>query len=167
MQKINRPRFNWRDLVFADIVLLVIVADQLSKFWIIRHLLPGEILWDAGLLQIIHVQNTGAAFGLFKGYNNTLIAVDFIGIFIILILVFGLRRRWPFIGNMPLLAGIGLIMGGLIGNLIDRLRTGYVTDFIDFKFWPVWNIADAATVVGTIILAYCLIFLTRRAQIGE
>jgi signal peptidase II len=63
MRKVDRPQFNWRDIVFIDIILLVIVADQLSKFWIVKHLQLGEILWDAGLLQIIHVKNTGAAFG--------------------------------------------------------------------------------------------------------
>jgi signal peptidase II len=167
MQKVNRPRFSWRDIVFIDIVLLVIIADQLSKFWIVKHLWPGEVLWDVGLLQIIHVQNTGAAFGIFKGHTTALIIVDFIGIFVFLYIVIVLRRRWPLVSKMPVLTGVGLIMGGLIGNLIDRLRTGYVTDFIDFKVWPVWNIADASTVIGTIILAYCLIFLAGRAQIRE
>ena len=167
MEKVNRPHFNWRDIVFIDIIMLVIVADQLSKFWINTRLLPGEILWDSRLLQIVHVQNTGAAFGIFRGYTTALIIVDFIGMFVILYLVFVLGRRWPFIRNMLVLAGMALIMGGLLGNLIDRLRAGYVTDFVNFKFWPVWNIADASTVAGTIILAYCLIFLAGRGQSKE
>jgi signal peptidase II len=167
MGKVNRPQFSWRDFVFADIVLLVIVADQLSKFWILRNLRPGEILWDNGLFRILHVQNTGAAFGIFKGHTPALIVVDFIGIFVILFLVFGLRNRWPFIKNMLVLTAIGLILGGTIGNLIDRLRMGQVTDFIDFKIWPVFNVADASVTIGVIILAYCLIFLAGRAQIKE
>jgi signal peptidase II len=167
MQKVNRPQLNWRDFVFADIMLLVIVADQFSKFWIIRHLLPGEILWDAGICRIIHVLNTGAAFGIFKGHTPILIIVDFIGIFVILFLVFGLRNRWPFVKNMLVLTGIGLILGGTIGNLIDRIRMGQVTDFIDFKIWPVFNVSDASVTIGVIILAYCLIFLAGRAQIEE
>jgi signal peptidase II len=167
MQKANRLRVSWRDLIFADIVLLIIIADQLSKFWIIRHLRVGEVLWDAGLFQIIRVQNSGAAFGIFRGHTPALIAIDFIGIIVILYLVLVLRHRWPFVSKMPVLVSIGLIMGGLIGNLIDRLRLGYVTDFIDFKIWPVWNVADASTVVGTIILAGCLIFLAGRTQTKE
>ncbi len=167
MGKVNRLQFDWRDFVFADIVLLVIVLDQLSKFWILRNLLPGEILWDNGLFRILHVQNTGAAFGIFKGYTPALIVVDFIGIFVILFLVFGLRNRWPFIRNMLVLTSIGLILGGTIGNLIDRLRVGQVTDFIDFKIWPVFNVSDASVTIGVIILAYCLIFLAGRAQIKE
>lgn len=167
MEEVNRLRFNRRDLLFAAIVLVVIIADQLTKLWIRTHLFPGEILWDAGLLRIIHVQNTGAAFGIFRGHTTILTIVDFIGIFVMLFLVFGLRRRWPFIDKIPVRLGLGLILGGTIGNLIDRLRFGQVTDFIDFKIWPVWNIADASTVVGVVILAYCLIFLAGRAKIRE
>ena len=54
-------------------------------------------------------------------------------------------------------AGLGLVMGGVIGNLIDRLRLGYVTDFIDFKVWPAFNVADSALTVGIIIIAYCIL----------
>ena len=164
MQKANRLQLNRRDLVFAAIVLVVIIADQLSKSWIKGHLGPGEVLWDAGFLQIIHVLNTGAAFGIFKNATTILIIVDFIGIAVILYLVFFLRRQWPFIDKAPVRVSIALILAGTIGNLIDRLRVGEVTDFIDFKIWPVWNIADASVTVGVIILAYCLIFLTGQAQ---
>jgi signal peptidase II len=167
MEKPNRFKFSWRDFIFADIVLLVILLDQLSKFWIIRHLQPGEILWDSGFLRIIHVQNTGAAFGIFRGHTTALIVVDFIGIFLILLLVFGLRNRWPFIRNMWVMTSIALILGGTIGNLIDRLRTGQVTDFIDVKIWPVWNVSDASVSVGVVILAYCIIFLASREQKKE
>jgi signal peptidase II len=169
MGNLNRLQFSWRDVVFADIVLAVVLADQLSKFWIVKHLLPGDILWDAGFLQIIHVQNTGAAFGIFKDHTPALIAVDFIGIFVILFLVFGLRNRWPFIKNMLVLTGIGLILGGTIGNLIDRLRPPLhqVTDFLDLKIWPVFNVADASVTIGVIILAFCLIFMADRAKFLE
>ena len=167
MAKVNRPHFSWRDIVFADIVLAVIIADQLSKLWIIRHLWPGETLWDNGLFRILYIQNSGAAFGIFKDHTPLLIILDFIGIFVILFLVFGLRDRWPFIKNMLVLTGIGLVLGGTIGNLIDRIRVGQVTDFIDPKIWPVFNISDASVTIGVIILAYCLIFMAGRAQIKE
>jgi signal peptidase II len=167
MVKVNRLRLNRRDLVFAAITLLVIIADQLSKSWILNHLRPGETLWDAGLFRVIHVLNTGAAFGIFKSATTVLIIFDFIGIAVILFLVFGMRRQWPFIDKMLVRASIGLILGGTIGNLIDRLRVGQVTDFIDFKIWPVFNVADSSVTIGVIILAYCLIFLSRWAQIKE
>jgi signal peptidase II len=167
MERVNHLQLSWRDFIFAGIVLLVIFFDQLSKFLINRYLPLNHVLRDYGIFQIVHVQNTGAAFGIFQGHSPALIVVDFIGIFIILYLVFVLRRRWPFINHMLVLTSIGLILGGTIGNLIDRLRFGRVTDFIDFKIWPVWNVADASTVVGTIILAYCLIFIAGRTQSKE
>jgi signal peptidase II len=167
MQKVNRPRLNWRDLVFAAVVLAVIMTDQLSKLWIVNNLRPGEILWDVGLFRIIRVLNSGAAFGIFKGHTPALIVVDFIGIFVLLFLILGLRSRWPFIDKMPVRVSLGLILGGTIGNLIDRLRVGQVTDFIDFKIWPVFNVADASVTIGVIMLAYCLIFLVDRPKIRE
>jgi signal peptidase II len=167
MAKVNCLQFKWRDIVFTAIALLVIIIDQLSKFWIIGRLLPGETLWDIGFLRIIHVLNSGAAFGIFKNATTILIIVDFIGIAVILYLVFVMRRQWPFLDKMLVRISIGLILGGTIGNLIDRIRVGQVTDFIDFKIWPVWNVADSSVTVGVILLAYCLLFLADKAKIKE
>lgn len=167
MEKASRLRFNRRDIVFLAVALLVIVIDQLTKLWINGRLQPGETLWDIGFLRIIHVLNTGAAFGIFKNGTTFLIVVDFIGIAVILYIVFFLRHQWTFIDRMPVRISIALLLGGTIGNLIDRLRVGQVTDFIDFKIWPVWNAADASVVVGTIILAYCLIFIAGREQYNK
>jgi signal peptidase II len=167
MVNTNWPRLSWREPVFAGIALFIILADQLSKIWIRSHLPTGDVLFDAGVFQIIHVENTGAAFGIFRNHTNALIAVDCIAIVVILYVVLGLRRRLPFTGTMPILTAIGLILGGLIGNMIDRIRIGHVTDFIDFKIWPVWNVADAATVVGTIILAVYLLFYVGRTPTKE
>ena len=158
MQKVNRPQGKWRNMVFGCVGLLVILVDQLSKTWIRDNLAWGQSTFDAGFFQILHVHNTGAAFGIFKGYSLALIIVDIIGIIVILLLVFVLRSRWSFLDSIPVLSAIGLVIGGTIGNLIDRLYQGYVTDFLDFKVWPVFNVADSAVTVGVIIIAYCLIF---------
>ncbi len=167
MQKVHRPRDNWRDVAFGCIVLLVVLADQFSKTWIRTNLAFGQSIHDVGFFRILHVQNTGAAFGLFKDHAFTLTIVDIVGIVVILALVFLLRSRWSFYDSMLVRAGMGLVMGGTIGNLIDRLRIGHVTDFLDFKVWPVFNVADASAVVGCIIIAYCLIFLTKAAAKQE
>jgi len=134
MQRVNRPRGKWRDIVFGCIVLLVVLADQLSKTWIRANLDRGESLFDTGFL--------------FKDHSQTLLIVSIIGIIAILLLVFVLRSRWPFLDSMLVISAIGLVMGGTIGNQIDRIRLGHVTDFIDFKVWPAWNVADAAVTVG-------------------
>jgi len=144
-------------VVFGCIGLLVILADQLSKTWIRNNLDWGQSLFDAGFFQIVHVHNTGAAFGIFKDHSLTLTIVGFVGIVVILLLVFVLRSRWSLLDSMLVTSAIGLVMGGTIGNLIDRLRMGYVIDFMDFKVWPVFNVADASVTIGVIIVAYCII----------
>jgi signal peptidase II len=82
-----------------------------------------------------------------------------IGVIVILILIFLIRSRWSFLESMWVRVGMGLITGGAVGNdLIDRIRQGYVTDFLDFKVWPAFNLADMSITVGVVIIAYRLIF---------
>jgi signal peptidase II len=163
MQKVHHLPNKWRDVVFGSIVLLVVIADQLSKWWIKTNLAVGQSLFDAGFFQIIRVQNTGVAFGLLKHHTSAIIVVVFIEIVVILLIVFFLRNRLSFLDSMLMRSGMGLVMGGAIGNQIDRLRLGYVTDFIDFKVWPAFNAADSSAVVGSIIIAFCIIFLVKSA----
>jgi len=159
MQKVNRPQAKWWNLVLLLIGLLVIFADQVSKVWIRANLLRGQELFDTGFFQIIHAQNTGAAFGIFQNQSLALTIVAFIGIIVILLCAFLFYRHWPFIGSMLAKSALGLILGGTVGNLIDRLRRGYVTDFIDFKVWPAFNVADAAVTIGVIIFVCYILYL--------
>ena len=137
------------------------VADQLSKTWIRTNLPEGQSLFDTGLLRITHVQNTGAAFGLFPDQSFVLAIVAFLGIAIILVYSLVIYRRFPWLDNTWNRLALGLVFGGTVGNLIDRLRYGYVTDFIDFDVWPAFNIADSAVTVGVSIFAYSLLSLAR------
>ena len=136
------------------------MPTSLPRSWIRTHLALGEVLVDKGFVQIVHVQNTGASFGIFTGHTLLIIIAVFIEMAIILAFVYWLRRRLSFLDSMLMRVGAGLIFGGAIGNQIDRLRMGHVTDFIDFKVWPAFNVADASAVVGAIIVAYLLIFLS-------
>jgi signal peptidase II len=140
---------------------LVVVADQLSKLWIRSNLLEGQSLFEAGIFRIIRVQNTGAAFGLFQGQSFILTIIAFVGVVALLLYVRLFNRRSSLLDNMLGRIAIGLILGGAIGNLIDRLRFGGVTDFISIGWWPAFNIADPALVVGVILFAYSLLFLAR------
>ncbi len=161
MARLRSLRDSWRNFLFAAIAIFIVAADQLSKWWIRANLAPGEVLFDKGFFQIINVQNNGAAFGVFKGFPAVFIAVDFIGIVVFLLLIIVFRRRWPVLDRMWVRAGIALLLGGTIGNLIDRLfHGGNVTDFLDFKVWPVFNVADSAVTVGVIVLIFCIIFLS-------
>ncbi len=165
MEKLHLPQDKWRDIIFGSVAVFIVIADQLTKALIRANLLPGETLFDIGFFRILHVQNTGAAFGLFAGHSLIIIITSIIGVIVILLLVFLLRSRWAFLESMWVRVGMALVMGGTIGNnLIDRIRQGYVTDFLDFKIWPAFNIADMSTTVGIIIIAYRLIFYSNPAK---
>ncbi len=161
MQKVESPLGKWRSVVFFLTALLVVAADQFSKIWIRSNLATGESLPETGLFRLTHVHNTGAAFGLFQHQSFTLTIVALIGIAVLLLFTLLFFRHFPFLDNRLGMPALGLVLGGTVGNLIDRLRFGYVTDFIDVGIWPAFNIADSAITVGAILLAYSLLFLTR------
>ena len=133
---------------------LVLIVDRLTKYLLFRNLSPGEsVRVVPGLFHITLVLNSGAAFGLFKGRSvfftvSTALVIIFICFYII-------RGGCK---DFLTLTALGLILGGAAGNLIDRVLFGYVIDFLDFRIWPVFNIADASITIGAFILAIRLIF---------
>ena len=136
------------------VVALVSASDQLSKLWIRNHLPIGESLNITDRLSFIHIENTGSAFGLLANQTFLIITISIAGSLFILLF---LRYLSP--ATKLSIVSIGLIMGGAVGNLIDRIRSGSVTDFIYFRLWgdfhwPAFNIADAAIVVGVFVLIY-------------
>lgn len=149
------------------VALAIVVADQFSKAWISANLLIGQLIPETGFFRITLVHNSGAAFGLFYGYSFPLSIVAIIGIVVLLFYVLFLQRRFPALDRKRNNLALGLILGGIIGNLIDRLRQGYVTDFISVGIWPPFNVADSAVVVGTIIFAYSLYFAGRASAKKE
>ena len=163
MQKLNSLQGLWRrNVAFFLTALAVVSADQLSKLWVKSNLAVGESLPETGFFRLTHVHNTGAAFGLFQDQSFLLTVIALIGIGFLLFLVLFIYRRLQFLNTISGKISLGLILGGTVGNLIDRLSNGYVTDFIDFNFWPAFNIADSAVVVGAILLAYSIIRLTKK-----
>ena len=161
MRKVNGLRDRWRNVVFFLIGLLIAVADQLSKAWVRTNLAEGQSLFDIGFLRITHVHNTGAAFGLFQDQSFALTIAALVGITVLLVYALVIHRYFPWLNSMLGRSALGLILGGTVGNLIDRFRFGYVTDFIDFGFWPTFNIADSAVTVGVIIFAYSILHLAQ------
>jgi signal peptidase II len=135
----------------------VAVADQLSKAWIRSNLVEGQSLFKIGFAGITHIRNTGAAFGLFPEQSFALIIVALIGIVAILGYTFAVSHYFPWLNSWLSKSALGLLLGGTVGNLIDRLRFGYVTDFIDLSFWPAFNLADSAVTIGVIIFGYSLL----------
>ena len=144
-------------MAFSLVALLVVVADQLTKTWIRSHLALGQAIPPTGFWQIVHARNTGAVFGLFPNQSFVLTIVALIGIVLILVFALFYLRQFSYINNLSCRLALGLILGGTIGNLIDRIRLGYVTDFINIGIWPAFNIADSAVTVGALTLAYYLL----------
>ncbi len=138
----------------------VVVADQFTKLGIRSSLLEGQSLFEAGIFSITRFSpNTGAAFGLFQGRSFALGIVAIVGAALLIFYALIIRHRFPPLDNLLAWTALGLILGGITGNLIDRLRFGGVTDFISVGWWPAFNIADSAIVVGTILFAYSLLRL--------
>lgn len=159
MRKLNNLRERWQNLVFALVALSLVLADQFSKAWIRSNVALGESIPEGAFFHITHNQNTGAAFGIFQGHTATLAVVSFIGAGIILFYTFYLCRRYPFLNNIVSKAALGAMLGGTVGNLIDRIKLGYVTDFIGAGTFPSFNISDAAITGGVGVFAGSLIYL--------
>jgi signal peptidase II len=150
---------------FLSIAALVIALDQTTKSWVSHNLAIGESLPAEGILRLTHVQNTGATFGLFANQSVLLVITP-----IICLLVIWLAFRYFMPMGKAGTISLGLIFGGAVGNLLDRIRYGYVTDFFDIRLWgdfhwPVFNIADTALVAGTAVLVIFLIILMRTGKL--
>jgi signal peptidase II len=139
------------------IAAVVILADRLTKLWIVAHLERGHFITVIpGVFKLSHVYNTGAAFSLFEQMNphvmrNILVGFSVVAIAAVLILMWRVGSRFTVTGF-----ALALILGGAIGNLYDRLRFSYVVDFLQvFIFgyhWPDFNVADSCIVPGACLL---------------
>lgn len=157
MQTMFLIQDKWHSTVFILFGIFIAIADQLSKTWIRTNLLRGQSLFDSGFFRITHVNNSGAAFGLFPDQTLALTFIAVAGVVVILVCALFVSRNLPFLNSMLGMSVLGLILGGTVGNLIDRIRLGYVTDFIDFSFWPTFNVADSAVTIGVIVIAYLVL----------
>ena len=157
----------WHDFIFLLAALLVVAADQISKVWIRTNLAPNESMPAVGFFHLTHVQNSGAIFGLFRDHTSTMIIGSSIGIVLLLFCAFFAYRWFPPINTKLGKLSLGLILGGTIGNLIDRVRLGYVTDFIDIGIWPTFNLADSSVVIGVIILVAYLLYLVKTGRLSD
>lgn len=143
-------------MLFALLILLVVGLDQATKLWIVGHFSLYETLpLIPGLFNLTYLTNTGAAFGLLAGEENPWRRIFFIGVAAAALVAITYLYRRLRGSSVWYAAALGLIAGGAIGNLIDRLRLGSVIDFLDFYIndhhWPAFNIADSAITVGVAI----------------
>lgn len=137
------------------IIAAVIALDQITKFLVVTRLMPiGDYSVIFGLLEFTYVENRGIAFGMFQNQRWFFVVVTSIIAIVVLIFIFKMFKDYVFFTIC-----LSLIFGGAVGNIIDRIRFGYVIDFIHFNFFPpVFNIADSAVVVGAIALSIAILF---------
>jgi len=133
----------WRIVLMA---LVVMGADFWTKRWVVRSLALGESRCITPFFYLTHVHNTGSAFGLFQGNNHALFLIALVILGVLFYSARGLYEQGGWWGEI----GVALIMGGAVGNLIDRFHYGHVVDFLDFRVWPVFNVADSAITIGAI-----------------
>ncbi len=130
-----------------SISLAIILLDQLTKYIVSKYIsLNQSIPVIKNILHLTYIKNTGAGFGILKGQNTALIFISLIIIGVILFYFDRITKEWQI--HVP----IALILGGAISNLIDRIFLDHVIDFIDFRIWPAFNIADSCITIGSLWL---------------
>ncbi len=137
----------YRDRVLVSAVVLVVLFDQITKFIIRANLSKGESVPSDGFFRFTYYENSGTIFGLFPNATVILTVVSFLAIGFLI--YFFRTQRSP---GLVMRIAIGILLGGAVGNLIDRLFKGEVTDFVDVGRWPIFNIADASITVGIFLL---------------
>jgi signal peptidase II len=131
--------------MYYILIILLVALDQATK-WVIHYFMdPGETIPVIfGIFHITFVRNTGAAFSQFQGQRGLLIGLtSMVLMFLVIYLVKKIHHD-----HWSMLLSLSLIIAGGLGNLLDRIRLGYVVDFFDFQIWPVFNVADMAIVGG-------------------
>lgn len=157
MQNRNPLKHRLPDILFGLVAVLIVIADQLAKDWIKAHVALGETIWQSGIFYITRVQNTGAVWGSFRGNSTRFAVAACITAVVLIVYVLKFSNRIPFLDNLRGKIILGVILGGTVGNLVDRIRVGYVTDFIGMGWWPTYNIADSAMSIGVTLLILILI----------
>lgn len=138
-------------LFFWLSLIIFFLFDQFTKFLVIKNLYEGQsIPVIKGIFHITLVRNTGLAFGLLKGTDQLIWIFTSLVILSIIVAYYFLKKPQGFSINFAL----GLICAGAIGNVTDRLIYGKVIDFLDFRFWPVFNIADSSVVIGVVLIIF-------------
>ena len=161
-QPVSRRPFILTDTLAMLVFALTLAVDQFSKALVREGLRIGESVPAEGFFRLTHVTNSGAIFGLFPNQAVVMTAASVVGIGVLLYFYHAHAG-----GDWRVRVSMGLLLGGAVGNLIDRLVLGRVTDFLDVGAWPVFNLADSSIVTGVIILAVVYLFpnfLARRRE---
>lgn len=149
--------------MFLALCIFLILIDQATKYYIATFLAIGTsipVLPD--IFHITYICNPGAAFGILP--NQQMIFIAF-AVFLLCAFIYHYKKLMR--ENNFIRYGAFMLLGGAMGNLIDRLRLGYVIDFFDFRIWPVFNVADIAVVCGVSLLMYAVVFEMKDSEDNE
>lgn len=156
-------RSPWKWLLLLGVAALSILIDQISKAYVVAHLNLHDSWMPLSFIEpvfrLTHVHNTGAAFGLFPQGGAIFL---FIAVIVSSMIIYYYRQMPDGVWLVRL--ALGLQLGGALGNVIDRVRIGYVVDFFDVTYWPVFNVADSCIVVGVVLLAFEMLLEEYREQ---
>jgi signal peptidase II len=153
---------NWPQWIsLGAVALAAVIADQLTKAIVTSRLDLGDEVHVVGPFSLHHVTNSGIAFGLFASATSIVILLTSVAVAWMLYFFARSGARHP-----VLPVALGLVIGGSVSNLVDRVRLGHVTDFLDVRYWPAFNLADTFIVVGVAALLLALVLSDRRASQG-
>jgi signal peptidase II len=159
-------KYLWNYAMLVGIAGIIIAFDQWTKALVRTNIPIGETWspwpWLAPIARIVNWNNTGAAFGFFQGYNSVLIILAIV-VSIVIIYYFPKVEA----GDWVMRVALGLMLGGALGNLVDRLTLGRVTDFISVGSFAVFNVADSSITIGTIILILAVWYKERKEKKGS
>ena len=148
--------------VLAVFAALSVVLDQISKYLTVKYIPLHEIvpLWD-GVVHLTHLRNTGMAFSMLQGGRWFFLVMTLV---VFVLLGLAIRKKW--VSHPVSLWALAAIVGGAIGNLIDRVRLGYVVDMIEVEFmnFAVFNVADCFVVCGAILLVIAVFFFEKEEK---
>ncbi|MBI63428.1 MAG: signal peptidase II [Chloroflexi bacterium] len=146
----------FKDKYIFPVFLFVFISDQITKYSVYKNMSLGESIPAEGIIRITYARNTGMAFSLFENFGIILLILSLIIASILIIYLFTIDKPRILIRIFS-----GLVVGGALGNILDRIRFGYVNDFIDVGWWPVFNIADSSITIAIGIYIFDAIFIQK------
>ena len=155
----NKLITSWlfKDKIFFTIVPLVFILDQITKYLVYSNMYLGESIPADTFIKITYARNTGAAFSLFTSYGNLLLYLSvMVAVFFTIYFIFIEKPK------LIMRIFISLVVAGALGNIVDRIRFGYVNDLIDVGFWPIFNIADSSISIAITLYILDVLLFSRK-----
>ena len=146
----------FKDKYIFPVFSFVFISDQITKYAVYKNMSLGESIPTEGIIRITYARNTGMAFSLFENFGIILLILSLIIASILIIYLFTIDKPRILIRVFS-----GLVVGGALGNILDRIRFGYVNDFIDVGWWPIFNIADSSITIAIGIYIFDAIFIQK------